>query len=115
MRSTGRGSWPISRSPSLRMSPVSPGAPYPSMYSDQPTIPSSVVILRNELTRQPASQCRSSTLTIFMRVSPKLSRPVLQLRDACPGAVLILLRGAATDAAGALDDAVADDRDSPLA
>src|SRR5208282_5115336 len=36
------------------------------MYSDQPTIPSSVVILRNELTRQPASQCRSSTLTIFI-------------------------------------------------
>src|SRR5262249_25198148 len=36
------------------------------MYSDQPTMPSSVVILRNELTRQPASQCRSSTLTIFI-------------------------------------------------
>src|SRR6266446_4952324 len=38
------------------------------MYSDQPTIPSSVVILRNELARHPASQCRSSTLTIFIGV-----------------------------------------------
>src|SRR5712691_2601783 len=38
------------------------------MYSDQPTIPSSVVTLRNELTRHPASQCRSSTLTIFIAV-----------------------------------------------
>src|SRR5579862_6791640 len=38
------------------------------MYSDQPTRPSSVVILRNELTRQPASQCRSSILTIFIAV-----------------------------------------------
>jgi hypothetical protein len=48
------------------MTPVSPCAPYPSIYSDQPTMPSSVVSLRNELTRQPASQCRSSTLTIFI-------------------------------------------------
>src|SRR6202022_2154609 len=54
------------RSASFKMTPVSPCAPSPSMYSDQPTIPSSVVTLRNELTRQPASQCRSSTLTIFM-------------------------------------------------
>src|SRR3954470_22406195 len=29
-------------------------------------MPSSVLTLRNELTRQPASQCRSSTLTIFI-------------------------------------------------
>src|SRR5215472_1008009 len=80
------------------------------MYSDQPTIPSSVVILRNELTRQPASQCRSSTLTIFTRLSLNL-----QLRDACPSAVLVLLRGAAADATGALDDTVADDRNRALA
>src|SRR5215208_1580929 len=58
------------RSPSLRMTPVSPCAPYPSMYSDQPTMPSSVVILRNELARHPASQCRSSILTIFIGLSP---------------------------------------------
>jgi hypothetical protein len=37
------------------------------MYSDQPTIPSSVVTFRKELTRHPASQCRSSILTIFIR------------------------------------------------
>src|SRR5690348_13608697 len=36
------------------------------MYSDQPTMPSSVVTLRNELTRQPTSQCKSSILTIFI-------------------------------------------------
>src|SRR5438105_7436484 len=39
------------------------------MYSDQPTMPSSVVILRKELTRQPASQCRSSILVIFTELS----------------------------------------------
>src|SRR6266404_7767877 len=39
----------------------------------------------------------------------------LQLRDAGPGAVFILLRGAAANAAGALDDAVADDRHGTLA
>src|SRR5438309_3926136 len=85
------------------------------MYSDQPTIPSSVVILRNELTRQPASQCRSSILTIFIGVSSKLRRQVLQLRDASPGAVFVLLRSAAADPTSALDDAVADDRDRALA
>src|ERR1700720_2093905 len=36
------------------------------MYSDQPTMPSSVVTFRKELTRQPASQCRSSILVIFI-------------------------------------------------
>src|SRR5580765_6967543 len=44
------------------------------MYSDQPTMPSSVVTLRNELTRQPASQCRSSILVIFMAVTPNWQR-----------------------------------------
>src|SRR5215471_18152821 len=85
------------------------------MYSDQPTIPSSVVTLRNELTRQPASQCRSSTLTIFIGVS---SRPTggepLQFRDAGSRAIFVLLRGTAADAAGAFHDAVADDRHCPL-
>src|SRR5580704_3865889 len=36
------------------------------MNSDQPVMPSSVEILRNELTRQPASQCKVSSLVIFM-------------------------------------------------
>src|SRR5690349_24887526 len=39
------------------------------MYSDQPLMPSSVVIFRKELTRQPASQCRSSILVIFTECS----------------------------------------------
>src|SRR6478736_2058948 len=39
------------------------------MYSDQPVMPSSVVIFRKELTRQPASQCRSSILVIFTECS----------------------------------------------
>src|SRR5258708_5738891 len=47
----------------------SPCAPYPSMNSDQPTMPSSVVIFRNELTRQPASQCNVSSLVIFIALS----------------------------------------------
>src|SRR6266404_7581591 len=38
----------------------------------------------------------------------------LQLRDAGPGAVLVLLRGTAPDAARALDDAVAHNRNRPL-
>src|SRR5918911_436756 len=39
------------------------------MYSDQPVMPSSVVIFKKELPRQPASQCRSSILVIFTRLS----------------------------------------------
>src|SRR5260370_42184241 len=39
----------------------------------------------------------------------------LQLFDPGAGAVLVLLRGAAADAAGALDDAVSDDRHRALA
>src|SRR3989442_12482926 len=46
------------------------------MYSDQPTMPSSVVIFTKELTRQPASQCRSSILTIFI-VIPHLGGKAL--------------------------------------
>src|SRR6266571_3262736 len=45
------------------------------MYSDQPTMPSSVVTLRKELTRQPASQCRSSILTIFIAGSRPREKP----------------------------------------
>jgi hypothetical protein len=37
-------------------------------------MPSSVVILRNEKSRQPASQCKSSILTIFIGV-PFQSKP----------------------------------------
>src|SRR4051794_31242420 len=43
------------------------------MNSDQPTMPSSVVTFRKELTRQPASQCRVSMLVIFIEL--RLSMP----------------------------------------
>src|ERR1700753_984504 len=64
--STARGSQPISRAPSLRTTPDNPSEPYDSMNSDQPTTPSSVLILRNEKSRQPALQCRSSILVMRM-------------------------------------------------
>src|SRR6185437_11399105 len=48
------------------MTAVRPRLPSASVYSDQPTIPSSVVTFRNEKVRQPASQCRSSIRAIFM-------------------------------------------------
>src|SRR6185312_2432195 len=62
----GRGSWPISASAMPWMTAVRPRLPSASVYSDQPTIPSSVVTFRNEKVRQPASQCRSSIRAIFM-------------------------------------------------
>jgi hypothetical protein len=48
-------------------------------------------------------------------VRPENFTRVLQLRDAGAGAVFILLSGAAADAAGTLDDAIADDRNRSLA
>src|SRR5215470_3898419 len=97
------------------MTPVSHCAPYPSIYSDQPTIPSSVVTLRKELTRQPASQWRSSTFTIFIGASSRRTGgECLEFRDAGSRAIFVLLRGTAADAARAFDDAVADDRHRPL-
>src|ERR1700726_2013627 len=45
---------------------------------------------------------------------PRCGRGISQLLDAGAGAVLVLLRGAAADPAGALDDAVADDRHRAL-
>src|SRR4030081_2461877 len=45
------------------------------MYSDQPVMPSSVVIFRKELVRQPASQCRSSILVIFTEFSSREKYP----------------------------------------
>jgi hypothetical protein len=37
------------------MTPVTPAVPVCSLYSDQPTIPSSVVNLRKQARRNPAS------------------------------------------------------------
>jgi hypothetical protein len=49
---------------------------------------------------------------LVSRKSP--SAAPLQLRDTGSGAVFVLLRGTAADAAGAFDDAVAHDRNGPL-
>src|ERR1700721_1220971 len=49
-----------------------PRLPSASVYSDQPTSPSSVVIFRNENVRQPASQCRLSTWAILIGRLPRL-------------------------------------------
>ena len=63
------GSVPISASAMPWMTEVRPRLPSASVYSDQPTRPSSVVTFRNENVRQPASQCRSSILAIFIGCS----------------------------------------------
>src|SRR5882757_7491991 len=49
-----------------------PRLPSASVYSDQPASPSSVVIFRNENVRQPASQCRLSTVAIFIGRLPSV-------------------------------------------
>src|SRR5260370_33253291 len=48
------------------ITPESPALPKLSLYSDHPVMPESVVILRNENSRQPASARRVSTDRIFM-------------------------------------------------
>src|SRR4051812_14432483 len=60
------------------MTPARPSEPYDSMNSDQPTTPSSVLILRNAKSRQPALQCKSSILV--MRMLPSLG-PMLGGRE----------------------------------
>ena len=56
MRSLSRGLTPMISAPIARTTAVNPELPYPSLNSDQPTTPHSVVILRNDSVRQPASQ-----------------------------------------------------------
>src|SRR3954454_18733681 len=73
MACTARGSAPTSGSAMPWMTAVRPRLPSASVYSDQPTRPSSVVIFRKEKLRQPASACRSSILAIFMAVPPDCS------------------------------------------
>ena len=69
------------------MTAVRPRLPSASVYSDQPTRPSSVVTFRKENVRQPASQCRSSNLGDFHGSSP---------RHSCRGDTLRRLRRQAT-------------------
>src|SRR5882724_2056637 len=56
---------PINASAMPWMMDVSPRLPSPSVYSDQPIRPSSVVTFRHENVLHPASQWRSSILSIF--------------------------------------------------
>jgi hypothetical protein len=51
------------------MTPVKPGAALPSLNSDQPIKPVSVVIFKNDNVRQPPSAWRSSIAVIF-KLSP---------------------------------------------
>src|SRR6185369_13192644 len=67
---TGLGSMPINASAMQWMMDVSPGLPSPSVYSDQPIKPSSVVTFKNENFLHPASQWRSSILSIFKKFPP---------------------------------------------
>jgi len=61
---------PISASAIPWITAVRPRLPSASVYSDHPTSPSSVVTFRNEKVRHPASQCRSSIRTIFIKRLP---------------------------------------------
>src|SRR5579859_4652282 len=61
-----RGSLPISIGDRPRITSDSPIEPKLSLNSDQPTMPSSVVTLRKENMRQPASAWNVSTRSIFM-------------------------------------------------
>src|SRR6186713_470321 len=69
---TSRGSMPMTSSAKRAISSVvALEAPKSSLYSDQPTNPSSVVSFRNEKSRHPASAFKVSTLAIFIQSSRK--------------------------------------------
>src|SRR5579875_3854865 len=70
IRSTARGSSPITSGARAAITPESPALPKLSLNSDQPITPSLVVSLRNENMRQPASHCRVSIPVTFMGVLP---------------------------------------------
>src|SRR5258708_32344189 len=62
--------------------------------------------------RAPCTRCSGSGNSRPRSASPRLL--FLQLLDARPGAVFVLLRGTAPDPAGAFDDAVAHNRNCSL-
>ena len=64
--SQARGSLPMSSGASPSMTAETPRPPKDSLYSLQPTSPSSVVILRKSRLRQPPSACSDSIFVIFM-------------------------------------------------
>src|SRR5262245_3991888 len=78
MASTRRGSWPTSWGVSPSMTAATPTPPNDSLYSLQPTRPSSVVILRKSKLRRPASAWSDSTLAIRIVL---LSPPPLGERE----------------------------------
>ena len=59
------------RAPGAGSAAVTPVPPKDSLYSLQPTSPSSVVILRKSKLRWPASACRVSRLSIRIALSPR--------------------------------------------
>ena len=66
------GSMPITPGIIASITPDRPGLPKLSLYSDQPTMPSCVTILRNEKVRHPASHLKTSYPLTFI-VSPFIS------------------------------------------
>src|SRR5712692_3191832 len=64
------GSLPRTWDPSPSITAETPSPPNDSLYSLQPTRPSSVEILRKSKLRCPASACRCSSLVIFMARYP---------------------------------------------
>src|SRR5579871_5835294 len=100
-RVTGRGSCPTIRYDSLSMTAERPWLPKLSLYSDQPTMPLSVVTFRKENIRQPASARRVSTAVIFM--FPPRSRT----RGSDPNTGSATRQAGEEDAMGKLDGKVA--------
>src|SRR5262245_3527855 len=70
MASQARASLPITSGATPSMTADTPRPPNDSLYSLQPTRPSSLVRLRKSKLRWPASACRCSTLAIFMGSLP---------------------------------------------
>ena len=73
---------PITLGISASITPDRPGLPKLSLYSDQPTMPSSVTSLRNEKVRHPASHLKTSYPLTFIvslqRLSSRAQRGTLR-------------------------------------
>src|SRR5712664_307764 len=68
------GFMPITPGISASIPSDRPGLPKLSLYSDQPTMPSSVTSLRNEKVRQPASHLKTSYPLTFIVSSKQIPR-----------------------------------------
>jgi hypothetical protein len=58
--------WPTISGARFSITDVTPLPPNASLYSDQPTSPSSVLIFKKSKVRMPALACRHSSAVIFM-------------------------------------------------